>query len=59
MKYFNAPFTFFLIILFVPHITIAQEEETEEREMVNESEEFRHFISLSFGYTYVPGGGRS
>jgi len=57
MKYFNTLIKFFLILLFVmPHITIAQVEEAEEREMENESEEFRHFISLSFGYTYIPGG---
>ncbi len=47
---------FLILIFFIPHITIAQEEEAGEKGLDNESEEFRHFISLSFGYTYIPGG---
>lgn len=45
----------FLIILFInPKNTLAQETFEEEK---SESMESRHFISLSFGYTYVRGGG--
>jgi len=45
-----------MIILFVlPQIAIAQEEEV-EGEGEGEGEELRHFISLSFGYTYIPDG---
>jgi len=59
MKYFNALIKFLLIILFVmPQIILAQEKEGSEKEEENEIEwkEARHFISLSFGYTYIPGG---
>ncbi len=57
MKYSNTFIRLIWILLFlIPHITIAQEEEAGEREMESESEELRHFISLSFGYTYIPGG---
>lgn len=45
-----------LITISFPIVLVAQEEEREEENEMELEMEGRHFIALSFGYTYIPKG---
>jgi len=54
LVYYILLIKFILIILTIPQKSFSQEPAGEEKD---ESMESRHFISLSFGYTFIPKGG--